>query len=269
MLPACSFFISSSTKQFSENLSSVIQNHDEPETVAAGIPAYLLMMETMLLQAPENASLLTSTASLYGVYAGMLVKDKQRKKVLANKAFNLSERMICLHDEKYCGISSLKNAEFEKLLNESNEDNIEALFHLGSAWASWVQTHSEDWNAVAQLAQVKAIMRRVIQVNEELQFASAHTYLGVMETIVPPAMGGNAEAAESHFKRASILAPNNLLNKVYYARHYARAIYDQELHDKLLHTVINSSAEIQNLTLINTIAKAEARTLLANGEDYF
>jgi len=56
-------------------------------------------------------------------------------------------------------------------------------------------------------------MHRVLQVNEKLQFASAHTYLGVMEAIVPPAMGGIAEATKNHFKRASMLAPNNLLNK--------------------------------------------------------
>ena len=53
------------------------------------------------------------------------------------------------------------------------------------------------------------------------------------------------------------------------ARHYARNVYDQELHDELLNAVLAADAEYAGYTLINSLAKLEADQLLAESSDFF
>ena len=57
--------------------------------------------------------------------------------------------------------------------------------------------------------------------------------------------------------------------KVLYAKHYARLIFNRELHDKLLTEVIQSKTAIPELTLTNTLAQQQAREYLRNSADYF
>ena len=51
--------------------------------------------------------------------------------------------------------------------------------------------------------------------------------------------------------------------KVLMAKHYARIVFDRELHDSLLQQVLEAPAEQPGLTLVNTLAQAEAAKLLA------
>ena len=53
------------------------------------------------------------------------------------------------------------------------------------------------------------------------------------------------------------------------AKHYARAVFNQELHDSLLTSVQESDAEYKGYTLINSLAKVEAELLLAESEEFF
>jgi hypothetical protein len=57
--------------------------------------------------------------------------------------------------------------------------------------------------------------------------------------------------------------------KTLYARYYARMVFNQELHDRLLREVIDAPAATPGLTLINTLAQEEARSLLAESSEYF
>jgi len=57
--------------------------------------------------------------------------------------------------------------------------------------------------------------------------------------------------------------------KLLYAEKYARLVFDQELHDKLLKEVINSKIENDESTLINSIAQHKAELLLAQSDEYF
>ena len=54
-----------------------------------------------------------------------------------------------------------------------------------------------------------------------------------------------------------------------YAQQYARLMFEQELHDRLLVEVIEAHAKAEGLTLINHLAKQQAKVLLADSADYF
>jgi hypothetical protein len=95
-------------------------------------------------------------------------------------------------------------------------------------------------------------------------------FLAVLNTIRPPALGGNFEAGKEHFERALSLSNGNDLSiSVDYARYYARTLYDRELHDRLLNEVLSAEPNQDGYTLFNTLAQREARQLLDAADNYF
>ena len=59
------------------------------------------------------------------------------------------------------------------------------------------------------------------------------------------------------------------MTKVIYAEQYARLIFDQQLHDRLLGEVLAAKVNVEGITLTNRIAQERARDLLESGNDYF
>ena len=53
------------------------------------------------------------------------------------------------------------------------------------------------------------------------------------------------------------------------AEFYARLVFDQALHDRLLGEVLAAEPRAPGYTLINTLAQQRARKLLESGKDYF
>ncbi len=92
----------------------------------------------------------------------------------------------------------------------------------------------------------------------------------MIKSLRPAALGGEPEIARSHFERAiEISAGHNLMIKVLMAKHYARNVFDRELHDSLLTTVEAADADYPGYTLANSLAKLEAVKLLKESEDFF
>jgi hypothetical protein len=99
---------------------------------------------------------------------------------------------------------------------------------------------------------------------------SIATRLGVLETLLPAALGGRPEEGRRHFERAIELSGGrDLMAKVLLASEYARMAFDRELHDRLCREVLAASPEAPGLTLSNTLAQDRARRLLDSSDDYF
>jgi hypothetical protein len=270
LLSGCSYFISSATVDMTENLSQAILNNNDLATVKDGAPAYLLMVDSLLYREPDNGSLLRGASNIYTSYTTVFVKDKARAKKLTEKALSYALRAICIRRSKTCGFREINFQEFKNTLLPLEIKDVPDLFTLGSAWAAWIQTHRGDWNAVAEISRVEAIMKRVIDLDELYQDGASHLYLGVLATFIPPALGGKPDVGRRHFERAlEISKDKNLMVKVLYAQHYARLIFDQKLHDRLLNEVLKAKTDVPGYTLSNTLAQERAKELLKSGEDYF
>jgi hypothetical protein len=270
LLCGCSSFISSATVDMTESLSHAILNNNDPATVEAGGPAYLLMIDSMLYRNPDNESLLRSAADIYTAYTDVFVEDKARAKRLTHKALDYALRAICVRRSDACTLRQIKFQEFETVISKLNIKDVPDLFTLGSAWSAWIQAHREDWNAVAEISRVQAIMERVVELDECYHDGAAHLYLGVLATFLPPALGGKPRVGRRHFERALDISNNkNLMVQVLYARHYARLMFDRELHDRLLNEVIEAQPDIPGYALSNALAQQKARELLNSAEDYF
>ena len=273
-LSGCSLLISPALEELGSNLQQVMLDSDDPDTVTEAIPAYLLLQEAILASDPENVALLASTARLYAAYAALLTDQDadriERTERLSNKALQLASRAACLHRDQLCGLQSLTYADFSDVIDETDADDLESLYVLGTAWAGWIMAHKSDWNAIAQLAQVKLIMSHIVALDERYRSGEVYLYLGLLESILPAALGGKPDLAKAYFDKArAMTGDKNLMVLVFYAQHYARMMFDRALHDRLLKRVMTANPQQKGLTLINTLAQQRAAELLQSADDYF
>ena len=269
-LSGCASFATSASSRLAGNLSGAILNQDDPETVEAGMPSYLLLIDSLIEGDPKNEDMLLAGSKLYGAYASAFVTEPERTKRLARKAREYSDRALCAHGSRLCNLLERPYADFATVIGAFKVGDVPLLYASGAAWAGWIRANSSDWNVVANLPKVKAMMARVAELDEKFSHGEAHLYLGVIATLLPPALGGKPEEGRVHFERAVELSGGrDLTAKVEFARRYARIIYYRPLHDRLLKEVLDADAVEKDLTLSNMLAKRQARELLADADNYF
>ncbi len=267
---SCSYIISPLTSKMAQNLSSTILNSDDPKTVADGAPSYLLLVSSFLRDGSGNESLLRSAAVLHSAYAGVFVKDAKRASKMSSHALNYALRAVCVSDSDYCNLRKTTFDEFRNLLSTVGKSDVANWYALGTTWAGWIQKNSQDWNAVAELARVKIIFKKLLELNPDYKQGGVHLYAAVLSTLLPPALGGKPEIGRKHFEQAIVLSKGkNLMAKVLYAEKYAKLVFNKKLHDKLLNEVLKSDPVVYELTLMNTLAQSRAKELLAASDDYF
>jgi hypothetical protein len=254
-----------------DSLANAVLNQADPLTVRDGMPAYLILIDGLIADAPQDADLLLAGARLYGAYTSAFVVDPARSKQMSAKALEYARRAVCVQLEHVC-VAMLQPADqYARVLGQLDDsDAVPFLYGLASAWAGWIQAHSGDWQAVSELPKVQATVEKVLALDENYDQGSAHLYMGVLLTLRPAALGGQPEQGRKHFERAVVLSDGrNLMAKVLCAKHYARLVFDRELHDQLLQEVLAAPVAAPGLTLINTLAQQQARELLATSAEYF
>lgn len=270
LLAGCGGLFEETGRRFAANLSSAVADNDDPEIVKAGSASYLLLLDALVRQEPESPAFRQAAAALNSAYAGAFVKEPARAAALTDKALNYALEAMCLSHDTLCKLREMPVADLQQQLGKLDKDDVALIYTAGASWAGWVQAHSDDFNAVADLPRVEALMQRVVSLDETYQDGAAHLYLGVIATAIPPALGGRPETGKGHFEKAIALSGgHNLMAKVYYAKNYARGVYDRELHDRLLNEVMAADARAPGWTLSNLLAKQDAADLLKSADEYF
>lgn len=266
----CSSVVSSTTSRLADSLADALVNQNDPETVRQGAPAYLVLLDGLIAEDPDNSDVLLAGAQLYSNYAGAFVEEPARAKRLALKGRDYGLAGLCALRRRTCGVWTRPYEEFEATIDSLGSKEVSALFTAAGAWATWIQANRDDWVAIADKARVDAMIRRVVEIDPDYQRGAPFVYLGVLDTLVPEAMGGKPEQGRAYFERAIELSSGrNLIAKVLLARQYARLTFDRELHDRLCQEVIDADATEPGLTLANTLAQEEAARLLEESEEYF
>jgi len=258
------------TERFANNLGNAILSQTDPEVAAASIPTFMVMMDSLVLDAPKNTAILSASANLNGAYASLFASSDAQAKQLTEKSLQQARTAICTVIADICTENSLNLSQFKLILAGVDKSNIDLLYGLGTAWAGWIQSHRDDWNGLAQVPKVEAVMKRVVELDEQFEWGRGHLYLAVINSQLPPALGGKPEIGRMHFEKAiEISEGQDLITKVEFARHYARLMFDQELHDQLLNDVMNAKTTVVKLNLSNAVAKQQAKQLLSTSVEYF
>ena len=125
-------------------------------------------------------------------------------------------------------------------------------------------------DSLVDLPKMEVALEHLYSLDPGEYAAATCMYLGVLNTLRPPALGGKPEVGREWFERGISLSEGKDLSiKVEYARGYARLLYDRELHDRLLNEVMQADVKQPNLTLFNVLAQEQAAALLASADDYF
>jgi hypothetical protein len=269
-IPACASVVATAGSGMAGNLTSAIMNQDDPQLVRDGAPAYLLMLDSFVEGAPGNEAALGAAAELYSAYGVVFVDDPIRARKLTSRGRSYGRRALCEAREELCGIWDLNYEEFVQGLKAAQAKDVPALFTFGLSWIAYIQAHSDDFGALAKLPQAQAVLLRVKRLDYTYQQSNVEHYLAVLNTIRPPALGGDFETGKRHYERAIAVSQGRDLSiKVDYARYYARTLYDRELHDRLLNEVLEADAVQPGYTLFNTLAQDDAQQLLDSADDYF
>jgi hypothetical protein len=253
-----------------DTLSAAILNQDDPQIVRSGLPAYLLVVDGFITQNPDRARLLAAGAQLFALYGSRFEPDGAHAAVLTAKSRRYGQRAICLEHPPACEWDGLEYDPFLAELSLVEENQVEFLYAYAVSWLSHLDATSADWSAVAEVPWVQAAMERVLELDETYDNGGIHVYLGTLNALRPPALGGRPEVAKAHFERSIELSGGTDLSaKVEYAKRYGRMMFDQELHDRLLREVLEAPVEAPGRTLFNVLAKQDAAELLESSKEYF
>lgn len=270
VLPGCAALVSNAASGFADNLSSAVLNQDDPEIARAAIPSYMVLIDSLIEGNPDNPAMLSAAATLYASYGAVFADEPIRAKRLTAKARGYALAAICEEYEASCAWREMHYDEFVASLGGVREKHADLLYTYGFATLAYLRAHSDDWNSLAELPQVEALFNHYIGIAGDNITAATHTYMGILLTLRPPALGGKPEEARFHFERAIELSDGrDLTAKVEYARGYAKLLYERELHDSLLTEVLAADPYADGLTLSNILAKEDAAALLAEADDYF
>jgi len=253
-------------------VGNAVLDQDDPQLVAQGAPAYLLLIDGLISDDPNNVELLLAGARLYTAYATAFTGDPERVQRLTGRARNYAERALCAFSDVAC---SLRNATYDAMAAplskfKAKPKHTNLLYGYAVAWLGWIQARNSNWTAIAELPKVKLVLLRVAKLDPTHDDGGAQLYLGVLESLIPAVSGGKPDVARAYFTRAiEISQGRNLTAKVMYAEYYARPQLDRKLFDRLLKEVLASDPHASGMTLMNTLAQRRARELLATADKYF
>ncbi len=270
LLAGCASLVNRASASLAGNLGAGIENHDDPATVQSALPAYLLMLDGLIEGSPDSKPLLLTGARLYGVYAGVFVDEPERARRLARRAHHYAGRAFCPGREGLCQSRGQPFEDFEGQVAALTAGDVPELYGFAAAWAGLIQAGSDDWVLIAEIPKVQALLQRVVELAPYHEDGQPLLYLGVLSTLLPPAYGGKPELGQAHFEQALVLSDGrNQMVRVLYAQHYARLVFERELHDRLLDEALAADPVAPRLTLINVLAQQRAAELKASADDYF
>jgi hypothetical protein len=261
------------------------ERDDDLELIQEAMPANIKLLEAMLESDPDNTKLLALLAQMYGSYTfGFIdplldqsdLKQEDLVRARVNRLFSrgvaYGEKALRLAD-KACDTSIKVATEVDNCFKALSREDVPALFWYGFNLAAYINRNLDNVGALGQGVFVEKAMQRIIALQEDYMFGSAHLLLLAYYGSRPPMMGGSAEKAKQHFDRIQALTDKKFkLADVYYARYVLVQQNNRAEFEKLLKPLLEPTAqpaEPSSLRLYNELAKTRAQVYLKGIDDLF
>lgn len=265
--------------------SSVVYARDEdPELVGDALPFLLKTVEGLLVEQPNNETLLLTACQGFTSYAQAYLavpadyreaKDLEgarEERVRASRLF-LRGRKYGLRalELSYPGISKSLLEDPEKALAKTKKKDVPLLFWTGAAWGGAINTSKTDMDLVADLGVANALLQRANALDPHWNRGAVHEVLIALEAARSGGNGGSVDAARKHFEMAVTLSQGKKAGP-YVTLAQSVSIKEQNLAEfrQLLETAlaVNLDASPDD-RLANVLAQRRARWLLVHTGDYF
>jgi len=255
-------------RETAQRLGSAVLESEDPDTVLAGIPAFVILLDAILIDEPSEPEPWLAGAQLNAVLGSLsATEDAERFRILATKALRYAEAGAERQNPALSGLRDASFPELDRRLSLVTIDDVPALVALGSAWAARIRAAGEDVEAIGDLPRVRSLLERALEL-DEANAGVAHLYLGAFDSMVSPEQGGDLTPARQHFERAiEISGGLDLTAKTALAMHCADRLGDRAERDRLLNEVVLADPRAPGRTLLNVLAQRRARAILAGDKD--
>ncbi|MBI5576846.1 MAG: hypothetical protein HY896_10850 [Deltaproteobacteria bacterium] len=258
-------------------------NDDDPELVRESIPFALKAMESLLSEQPEHLGLLTSLSRGFTQYSAAFVWQDavETPDPDASRAGRERAGRLYLRAREY-GLRGLEaghprfREEFAtdpaKATSKLEKEDVPLLFWTGVSWSLAISTAQDDPGMLADLPRCEALMRRALALRENFEDGAIHEYFIAFEGGRPEAMGGSAERARLHFRRAMELSGGKKISPlVTLAENVSVRAQDRKEFIDLLDRALSFDARggPPKYRLANLVAQRKARWLKGRADDLF
>jgi tetratricopeptide (TPR) repeat protein len=274
ILSGCSFqklALRTTTGIFSYSVEAL---YDEVDLQLAeqAMASNLKLLEGFHKADPTNKEILLLLTQGFASYSMGFVEDDN---VARAKLFYLRARdygfLLLKQTKAFRDSIPTQEKNFLERIQRTQQSDIAAIYWTAFAWGGWIGLSKDDPQAIFDLGKVKAMMTRVIELDESFFYGTAHLFFGTIAGSLPRMLGGDPEQARLYFEKC--LALNNerlMLGYVYLARYYAQPLLDEALFDKYLKIVLQAPIDIlPENRLLTAIAKDKAQKLIIKKQDLF
>ena len=273
MLGACSMdqMLVRASKPLIEGGIHAMNQENDLQLAERAIPTNLNMLEGMIRIDPENSDLRVYAAQAYYGLGYGFNEDNRPRRAMNFYLRGLKHGLRALDINGYKNIRNSSMDELEAALENTDEDDLGALFWTASNWAKWIDQNRDKSESLIELPKPTALMQRVLDLDESFYYGGAHIYFGVIYGARSPMFGGDFKKSEMHFDRAREITNNQLLVvDLLQAQYLSRQKMDREdFHHRLTKIIEAPDDLLPELTLINQIAKRKAALLLKEEDKWF
>ncbi|MDA0705652.1 MAG: TRAP transporter TatT component family protein [Proteobacteria bacterium] len=134
LLVGCSHFVSKAADSFGNNQTGAILNQDDPALVRAGMPSYILLLDSFLQGEEDNPAILSAAATMYASYGSVFADDPARAKRLTRRAREYPGQAMCMTLAASCNWRGLPYDAFVASLQQVNSKQADQLYAYGFAF---------------------------------------------------------------------------------------------------------------------------------------
>lgn len=276
-----------------------IETESSWEIFRDAVPANIKMMEGLLYVDPNNLDLLLALIKAHAGYGlavhetlnleSLLIDAPSRPHALSAlksyaKALKHASKYLELRGVAIANLANGKKSEsipdvLNGVLDGQNQNDVEAVFFAGQAWASLINLQRNDVRTFAQLYVAKGLIDWSCDKRPDFQHGVCDIFYGAYDLGRPKMLGGDLERGKKIFKTAMGKYPRNLLIRVIYIEQYVipaldldeykvqkkelEDLFENQSRDQFYPPAILSqnSKEIDRLALFNAIARHRLSTI--------
>ncbi len=261
------------------------------ELAARAIPGTLKTVEGFWVVDPTNAKLIKILTEGYCQYGIGFVEDEWEQAMI-RKDFDTAQYHSTRATKMFlrCMNYALKTLgsrwqkeifadadTVKKLVADTGAGKRTPLMWAAVGLAASINQNKDNIEMVAQLSTARLMLLRVVELDakhpvaDKALAALPHVALGLAYSAASAQLGGDADKAAMHFKRALELTDDRfLLARVQYARRVGVMTQNRQLfHDELLKVLSTDPAIWPEQRLANEIAHRRARRYLSIEKELF
>lgn len=265
----------------------VFYSEGDLEVAKIAMASNIKLLETFLQTAPEDEVLLLATSQALCAYAFGFAEteferykftdiarseaEKARARDLYHRSFEYARRAVAVRQPKLAAAADKSLKEFESELTHAKAKDVPNLFWMAFSWGGFINLSKDSISTVSEIVKTEALMRKVVQYDENYFNGGAHMFLGVFYGSRPKMFGGDPKMSREHFTKVNGINRDKLLMpKVLHAQYLAAQELDRPQFDRLLNEVLSADENIfPEQKLMNQMAKERAKIIKSQAEFIF